>query len=219
MLDVGAGPGFLASEIAAEVGSSGRVVGIDRSQQMLALARLRCAAQAQVEFLEADALSMPFPEVAFDAAAAIQIYEFVPDMPSALRELHRVLRPGGRVVIVDTDWSSLVWEAEDRARAARVFNAWEEHLVDAHLPRRLAPLLRKSGFDMLAVEPYTAISLAPEPFVAGLAKLTASFVAGRRGVTAEDAAAWLADLAATNERGHYFFSVSAFLFLARRPLA
>lgn len=219
MLDVGAGPGFLASEIAAEVGSSGRVVGIDRSQQMLALARLRCAAQAQVEFLEADALSMPFPEVAFDAAAAIQIYEFVPDMPSALRELHRVLRPGGRVVIVDTDWSSLVWEAEDRARAARVFNAWEEHLVDAHLPRRLAPLLRKSGFDMLAVEPYIAISLAPEPFVAGLAKLTASFVAGRRGVTAEDAAAWLADLAATNERGHYFFSVSAFLFLARRPLA
>jgi arsenite methyltransferase len=87
------------------------------------------------------------------------------------------------------------------------------------LPRRLAPLLRESGFDVSEVEPYTAIRLSPEPFVTGLAKLIAAFVPGRRGVTAEDAAAWLADLTATSSSGNYFFSLTAFLFLVKRAAA
>jgi hypothetical protein len=119
-------------------------------------------------------------------------------------------------VIVDIDWASLVWEAEDRARAEKIFQAWEEHLADAYLPRRLPPLLRECGFDAPTVEPYTAASLTPEPFASGLANLIAGFVPGRRGVTSEDAAAWLADLTATNSSGKYFFSLTAFLFLATR---
>jgi hypothetical protein len=101
-------------------------------------------------------------------------------------------------------------------RAERIFAAWEEHLTDPYLPRRLAPLLKGCGFDVLAVEPYTAASLGPEPMPAGLAKMIAEFVPGRRGVTAEDAAAWLADLASMQASGRYFFSLTAFLFLARR---
>jgi ubiquinone/menaquinone biosynthesis C-methylase UbiE len=53
VLDIGTGPGFLADEIAREVGSSGRVAGIDRSQDMLALAQRRCAEWPQVVFHEA----------------------------------------------------------------------------------------------------------------------------------------------------------------------
>ncbi len=216
MLDIGTGPGYLADEMAAQVGPAGRVDAIDRSPQMLALAGRRCAGRSQVAFHEADALRMPFPNAAFDGAASVQVYEFVADMPAALRELKRVLRPGGHAVIVDTDWASLVWEAEDRVRAERIFGAWEEHLADPYLPRRLAPLLKDCGFDVLEVEPYTAASLSPEPMPAGLAKMIAEFVPGRRGVTAEDAGAWLADLASMHASGRYFFSLTAFLFLARR---
>lgn len=216
VLDIGNGPGFLTDEIAAAVGPSGRVTGIDRSPNMLALARSRCAPRPQVTFQEADAVEIPFPAGTFDAAIAVQVYEYVPDMAAALRELYRVLRPGGRAVIVDTDWASLVWEAEDRARAERIFHAWDEHLKDPFLPRRLAPLLRESGFEVAKVEPYTAVSLSPEPYATGLARLIADFAPGRRGVSAEDAAAWLADLEATNSRGSYFFSLTAFLFLARK---
>jgi len=217
VLDIGSGPGYLTDEIALQVGSSGRVLGIDRSPDMLALSRRRCAERAQVSFQQADAAKISSPSAAFDAAAAIQIYEYVADMDNALQELYRLLRPGGRAVIVDTDWASLVWEAEDRVLAERIFNAWEEHLADPHLPRRLAPLLRRAGFEIVTVDPYAAVVLAPEPFVAGIAKLIAGFVPGRRGITAEDAAAWLADLARTASSGRYFFSVTAFLFLAKRP--
>jgi SAM-dependent methyltransferase len=216
VLDIGTGPGFLAEEFAIQVGASGQVVGVDRSKDMLALAERRCAQRSQVSFHEADALELPLPRGTFDAAAAVQIYEFVHDVPAALRELHRVLRPRGRAVIVDTDWASLVWEAEDRPRAERVFNSWDDHLADPYLPRRLAPLLRESGFDVRDVQPYTAFSLSPEPFAMGLAQFIAGFVPGRRGVTAEDADAWLADLTATTASGKYFFSLTAFLFLATR---
>lgn len=216
VLDIGAGPGFLADEMAMQVGPFGRVAGIDRSRDMLALAGRRCAHHAQVAFHEADVLDLPFPPATFDAAAVVQVYEFVQDMPAALSELHRVLRPGGRAVIVDTDWASLVWEAEDRARAERLFSSWDEHLADPFLPRRLAPLLKESGFEVREVQPYTALTLSPEPFSAGLAQFIAGFAPGRRGVTAEEAAAWLADIAATAAAGKYFFSLTAFLFLATR---
>jgi len=219
VLDIGSGPGFLAEEIAAKVGPSGRVVAIDRSPDMLALAERRCAQHPHVAFQQADAVDIPFPPATFDAAVAVQVYEYVPYMPAAIRELHRALRPGGRAVIVDIDWASLVSEAEDRPRAERVFHAWEEHLADPYLPRRLAPLLRESGLGVAAVEPYTMLSLTPEPFVAGLAKLIAGFVPGRRGVTAQDASAWLADLTATYASGNYFFSLTAYMFLAKRPAA
>ena len=216
VLDIGTGPGYLAAEMAAQVGPSGRVVGIDKSPDMLALASERCAELPQVSFHEADAVQLPAPASAFDAAVAIQVYEFVNDMDAALQELHRVLRPGGRAVIVDIDWESLVWEAGDRARAARVFHAWDEHLADPYLPRRLGSLLGQAGFELLSVDTYAPVVVRADSFVAGMAKFVAGFVAGRGGVTAEDAAAWLDDLAAMDAGKRYFFSLTAFVFLAAR---
>lgn len=214
VLDVGTGPGYLAGEMALQLGSAGQIVGIDKSPDMLSRAKRRCAGLPQVSFQEADVTKIPSAPEAFDAAAAIQVYEFVEDMEAALRELHRVLRPGGRAIIVDIDLGSLVWEAGDRARAARVFHARDQ--ADPYLPRRLGPLLRQAGFDLLSVDTYALVALTAEPFVAGMAKFAAGFVAGRRGVTAEDAAAWLDDLAAMDAGNRYFFSVTMFLFLTRR---
>jgi SAM-dependent methyltransferase len=216
VLDVGAGPGFLSRDLAVQTGSSGRILAIDRSLEMLAHARPRCADQPQVTFLAADAVQIPFSDGTFDAAAAVQVFEYVRELPAALRELHRVLRPGGRAAILDADWGTLVWEADDRARAARIFDAWEEHLEDPHLPRRLAPMLHDAGFEVAAIEPVASVSTVPSSSIAALARLIAAFVPGRRGVTAEDAGAWLADLALREENSRGFFSLTGHLFLAKR---
>jgi arsenite methyltransferase len=96
VLDIGSGPGFLAEEMAAEVGPEGAVHGVDPSESMLAIARRRGTA---VQYALGDAVSLPFDDETFDAAIATQVYEYVPDMPAALAEVRRVLRPGGRLLL------------------------------------------------------------------------------------------------------------------------
>jgi arsenite methyltransferase len=64
------------------------------------------------QYAEGDALAMPFPDASFDAAASTQVYEYVEDMAAALAEARRVLRPGGRLLVLDTDWDSIVPEAD-----------------------------------------------------------------------------------------------------------
>jgi SAM-dependent methyltransferase len=68
-------------------------------------------------------------------------YEYVQDATAALGEAFRVLRPGGRLLVLDTDWGSIVWHSGDAERMRRVLAAWEEHLVDPHPPPRLTRLL------------------------------------------------------------------------------
>src|SRR5213082_1279384 len=97
VLDIGSGAGLLAHEMAAEVGGLGSVDGIDPSESMLALARRRPPPDgaAEMRFVVGDACALPFADGSFDAAVATQVYEYVQDIPTALGEAFRVLRPRG----------------------------------------------------------------------------------------------------------------------------
>src|SRR5437763_2376834 len=87
VLDIGSGSGLLAHEVAAEVGAVGSVDGIDPSESMLALARRRRPRDgaAEIRFVAGDACALPFADGSFDAVVATQVYEYVQDMPAALR--------------------------------------------------------------------------------------------------------------------------------------
>jgi arsenite methyltransferase len=112
VIDIGTGPGLLAAEIAAAVGPDGLVCGIDISDSMLALARARTTQpnSAPIELRQAGADRLPYAQASFDVAVATQVLEYVKDVPGALAEIARVLRPGGRVLVLDTDWDSIVWQ-------------------------------------------------------------------------------------------------------------
>ncbi len=220
VLDIGSGPGFLAAGIASRVGESGAVSGIDLSEPMIAHASGLEAAPgaARITFALGDATALGFSDQSFDAVVSTQVLEYVPEIGTAIAEVHRVLVPGGRVLILDTDWDTVVWHTSDRERHARVMNAWQEHLVDPWLPRTLTGRLESAG---LAVERQKVLVLLnpafdPRTYSAGMMQLIANFVPGRRGVTDEEAAAWLADLRDLGARGEYFFSINRYLFLARR---
>jgi len=219
VLDIGSGPGFLASEMGAAVGPSGRVYAIDSSESMLALARARCAGQPAVEVHPGDATRLPFPENHFDVAVSTQVYEYLGDITTALAELHRVVRPGGRALVLDTDWDSIVWHTTDRARMGRVLEAWSEHCADPHLPPTLSRRLSRLGFlvQHREVVPLFNPAYDANTYSYGLMHHIVGFVVGRRGLTQEDAAAWAADLRALGETGSYFFSLNRYLFLAVRP--
>src|SRR5207248_11326549 len=87
VLDIGAGPGFLACEMGRAVGRSGRVRGIDVSESFVVMARSRCPEQPWVEFRAGDAVRLPFGEAEFDVGVSTQVYDYVSDVRAALAEL------------------------------------------------------------------------------------------------------------------------------------
>ena len=103
VLDLGCGAGFDTFVAAQHVGLEGHVVGIDLSPEMLAVARAGQveAGFPQVEFSEAPVEALPFPDASFDIAISNGVLNLVPDKPAALREILRVLRPGGRLQACD----------------------------------------------------------------------------------------------------------------------
>jgi ubiquinone/menaquinone biosynthesis C-methylase UbiE len=218
VLDIGSGPGLLADEMAREVGAQGSVTGVDPSEEMLAIARSEQSSdEERLVYLVGAATELPVPDADFDAVTSTQVYEYVADMSTALAEAHRVLRPGGRLVILDTDWDSIVWRSSDDERMQRVLAAWDEHLADPHLPRRLPGLLRDAGFALTSAEviPLLNVGYRPNTYSAGLIGFVTSFVPGRQGVQADEVAAWEADLRALGE--DYFCSLNRYLFVATKP--
>jgi len=212
VLDVGSGPGFLAVEMAEEVGVDGEVCGIDPASTMLAMAAER--AGGAVEFRQAGADRIPYPDGKFDVVVSTQVFEYLEDVPGALAEVRRVLRPGGRLLLVDTDWDSTVWRSNDDGLTARVLLAFEQHLVDPRLPRKLPGVLAAAGFRDVrtSVLPVLNVGYAPDSFSEGLLALVSTFVPGRDGFTSAEVARWADDL---RELGaDYFFSVNRYLFQA-----
>ena len=100
VLDVACGTGVVAAAAAERVGPSGAVTGVDINPGMIAVA----ARTQGVRWAQADAARLPFPDGGFDRVLCQAGLQFVPDRLGALREMRRVLRPGGRVAL-------LVWRA------------------------------------------------------------------------------------------------------------
>jgi len=98
VLDVACGTGIVARLAASQVGPTGRVVGLDTNEAMLAVARAQPQPTgAQVEWQQGDATKLPFPDAEFGAVLCQQGLQYVPDRAAAIREMKRVLASGGRL--------------------------------------------------------------------------------------------------------------------------
>jgi ubiquinone/menaquinone biosynthesis C-methylase UbiE len=220
VLDIGTGPGFIAYEIADFVGPAGTVLGVDISEPMLQLARGRCAEKPWVQLKFGNATQLPVPDSEFDIGISVQVYEYIDDIEAALAELYRVLRPGGRAVIISTDWKSIIWNAEDESRMDRVLSIFAEHCVYQDLPRLLVPRLSSAGFatDHWQVVPQFNLTYDPNRLSYHLSRgLIRPFVSGRKDMSEQEAAAWLEDLQRLGEQGDYFFCLNQFLFVVTKP--
>jgi SAM-dependent methyltransferase len=136
-LDVGCGPGALTAELVARLGP-GAVAAVDPSEPFVAAARRR---HPGVDIRPASADDLPFGDGAFDAALAQLVVHFMPDPVAGIREMARVVEPGGRVVACVWDFAggrgpiSALWDAareldSEVADESRLPGARDGHLVE-----------------------------------------------------------------------------------------
>jgi SAM-dependent methyltransferase len=167
VLDVACGTGVAARTVAPQVGVGGRVVGLDVNPAMLAVAR-RVALPpdtAPVAWVRGSAQALPFPAATFDLVLCQQGLQFFPDGAGAMREMRRVLRPGGRAVIsvYQTLAHNPVYELLyaaliPRAGSSRVAAAFSLGEVAA-----LEGVLAAGGFRTVSINPAQRVIRLPEP--------------------------------------------------------
>lgn len=152
LLDVGCGLGDAALALGADLGDRGSVVGIDASRTMLAVARQRARTwSGSVRFSVGDAMALDEPDASFDAARAERTLQWLVDPQRAVDELARVLRPGGRLTLIDTDWSTLDIEVGDASVTATVREGLRtERNRPSNIGSRLGQLVRATGLDLVA---------------------------------------------------------------------
>lgn len=131
VLEVGPGTGYYALPVAEWIGPGGRLDVFDLQPEMLehTMRRADAAGLANVRPTEGDARSLPYEDEAFDAAYLVTVLGEIPDQDAALRELRRVVRPGGKVVVGEL-WGDphVVTEGRLRARAGAAGLRWERRV-------------------------------------------------------------------------------------------
>lgn len=169
VLDVACGTGIVARVAAEKLGASGHVVGVDLNAGMLAVARTQTpSGLTNVEWREGDVNALPCDDTAFDVVCCQQGLQFFPDQANALREMRRVLTPGGRLVL--SVLRPLPYNPDGRALS----DALERYVSPEAAAGMRAPfgfgeaealhaLLAEAGFQDIRIQTVTAILRHPSP--------------------------------------------------------
>jgi SAM-dependent methyltransferase len=221
ILDVGCGPGTDTIILGQLVGQSGRVFGVDHDATMVAEANRRARdsdVSAWVEHRQAEATALPWEASEFHACRSERLFEHLLDPEAVLAEMVRVTKPGGRVVVLDTDWGSLSTDTEEtdiERRLARVHA--ERRLSNGYSGRRLYRLFKCRNLDHLNIEmiPTLVTSYPMARRILTLDKTEKEAVACGT-VTEQEVELWHNSLERADAEGAFFSSVSMVLIGGRK---
>jgi SAM-dependent methyltransferase len=204
--------------LAHQVTSSGRVIATDKSTDMVAAASERCASLDQVSAQQGDVTALAHDDASYDAVTCTQVLLYVADVDKAISEMTRVLKPGGKLAILETDWHGTVMNSNYPEITDRIYASWDQAVPSPNLPRRLTGLMRNAGCSDIYAEAIPLLNNEFDPTnfsVSSLDWLSGS--AYKQGaITKEESKTWRDDLMALGQNGEYFFCVNRFLFVGNK---
>jgi len=211
LLDVGCGPGVDLPALVERVGAQGKVYALDVDSEMLTEAKSVTVQHPQVlEFREADVAQLPFTDRAFNAVRAERLFQVLPEHYSQIHvasEMARVLKPKGRLVMVDTDWASASVDFSNPQLERRLLNFFTTHLrPNGFAGRQLASIAERVGLQVTALEvtPLVSNTLDDSPFAEWLPS-----EAMKAGVCSEhEAQVWRSELSERVRQRRYYACVN-----------
>ena len=211
-LDVGCGTGAELRSLAQIVGPQGRVVGIDRSERLVAEARARASENPIIEVVAGDAHALPFAAGEFSACRAERVLMHVEDPGTALAEMARVTRAGGRVLAIEPDWDTLIIDSDDLGMSRRVARAQADAIRHPDIGRRLPRLAADAGLMILAVE-FTTIPIRNPDRAEVMFRLRSAVDS----LADASASSWWDAVKRQSMRRPFFAAVTGVMMVARRP--
>jgi ubiquinone/menaquinone biosynthesis C-methylase UbiE len=158
ILDLGCGTGDDARALARLVAPGGRVVGVDNSEAMLAEARRRAVGLSlSLEYRLSDAQRLDLPDETFDGCRTERTFMHLEAPEQALAEMVRVARPGGKVVVFDFDWDTLLVDHPDPSLTRRILDLMADSLRNGRIGRRLPGMFEEAGLGEISIAPHTVL--------------------------------------------------------------
>ena len=214
VLDFGSGPGFMALVIADIVGESGKVHGVDLNARFVRDAARRAEGRANVAFHHVEGSALPLPDAAVDRVICKNVLEYVPDIDATLAELRRVLAPGGRIHVIDSDWGFVVVEPWGKDGVERFFAAAGAAFKEPHIGRKAPALLARRGF--ANVEVRILASVDRDGHVLPVLRNMQGYIEVGNGMSGAEAKAMLSAAEQAVATGEYLFILPQFLVTAER---
>jgi ubiquinone/menaquinone biosynthesis C-methylase UbiE len=216
VLDVGCGTGEDAQALGRLVGATGRVMALDSSHVMIAEATRRAENLGlPLEFRQADAHQLDFPDGTFDACRCDRSFMHLEKPAQALAEMVRVARPGGRVLVYEVDFETITADVRDRRLGRKVVNFWCDGFRNGWLGRHVPALFQDAGLQGINVVPATL----RVPYTIATQMIGGQVVERARAagvLSADEAKTWLQDLREAEENGRFFCTLTGFIVVGRK---
>jgi len=202
VLDLGCGIGGAMSPLAEVTGPSGLAAGVDISRAMIETAASRLAGRSGVEFRVGEACAIPYPDRFFDAARCERVFLYLPDRLEAIREMKRVVKPGGRIMLLDVDLDATGVYTEKLKLARKMTSIVAATMPNPNSARDLPALARAAALKDLRIQMF-GLHTSYEFFQKVMAG-TLEKAAEQGTATREEAGEFLQEQAALEARGDFF---------------
>lgn len=222
ILDVGCGPGIDVINLAEQVGTAGRVIGFDHDFSMLDEARRKIMdtwLDRVVSVVHGNALALPFMSGYFDNCRSERLFMHLVKPDQVLAEMVRVTRPGGKIVVVDTDWSSLsIDNPYPKIERALADYRISHVLNNGYSGRSLYRQFREQGLSDVKADVFPICLTDIELFdYISMQQAIEDQALADRCITHQELGDWRAALNKAAEQGCFFSSASVVMVSATKP--
>jgi ubiquinone/menaquinone biosynthesis C-methylase UbiE len=220
LLEAGCGTGLLCRPTAVTVAPGGSVTGVDISPQFVQIARNTAGAAGLGQALlwcAGRAECLPFRDGCFDGALAARLLLHVANPEAVLRELRRVVRPGGRVLAMDWDFDTSAVDHSDRDLTRRVLH-WrcDHHGGNNWSGRQLWRQMAAAGLSEVKAVPVVSVARHAQDSLTLSLLRAAQVTRDGGGITPAEHDAWVAELQAAIAAGRFFASIVYFIVIGKR---
>ena len=219
VLDAGCGIGLDVIQMAMQVGQAGHVFGIDNSQEMIATAKLNAAhLELPLTFRHGDIYQLELQDNFFDRCRVDKTFQHLSDPKAALRELIRVTKLGGKIIIADPDHDSLIIDTPYTEVNHRFIRFRSDHMQQGGIAHRLYGFCKELGLIDVHTEPLTHFFTDYEEKKITSPYLDEIWIAQQHGaVTGEEAEKWTAYLQKSIEEDRFMCMQTYIITTAVKP--